>query len=358
MQTRIKRAAQGGAAAAALLLGAVAAVPHAARADEGGVSFWVPGFFGSLAAVPPTPGWSLATIYYHTSTDAGRNIQFPRGGAIVAGLEGDADLGFASPGYTFATPVLWGGLATLSALVPYGHLDASVDVSLTGPLGRTVSLSRNDDRTGFGDVPLFGKLNWNAGVHNYMLYTAVNIPNGTFERRLANLSIGHWASDSGLGYTYFDPKTGWEFSAVVGAIYNWENHDLDYRNGIDMHLDWAASKFLTKQWQLGVVGYAYQQVTGDNGAGAVLGGFEFAGVRHRAAGGLYRSARDRPPGLPQPQGLLGIRGRPPRRRLEHMAHLLDLPGTASFHGKIAAARHCRARLPEAAGAARCTFGSL
>jgi len=262
------------AAASALLLGAVAIAPHVARADEGGVSFWIPGFFGSLAAVPPTPGWSVATIYYHTSTDAGRNLQFPRGGAIVAGLVADADLGFVSPSYTFERPVLWGGYATLSVLAGYGHLDASVDVALTGPLGRTVSLSRTDDRTGFADVPLFGKLNWNAGVHNYMLYTALNIPNGTFERRLANLSIGHWASDSGVGYTYLNPKTGWELSAVLGFTYNWENHDIDYRNGLDMHLDWAASKFVTKQLQIGIVGYAYQQVTGDSGAGAVLGSFE------------------------------------------------------------------------------------
>jgi hypothetical protein len=34
-----------------------------AHADEGGVSFWLPGLFGSLAAVPVTPGWSLASIY-------------------------------------------------------------------------------------------------------------------------------------------------------------------------------------------------------------------------------------------------------------------------------------------------------
>jgi hypothetical protein len=267
-------AIRGGRVACALLIGALLSVPNMARADEGGVSFWVPGFFGSLAAVPPTPGWSLATIYYHTSIDAGGNVQFPRGGAIVAGLRGDVDLGLVAPSYTFATPVLWGGLATLSTLVAYGHLEADVDVSITGPLGRTVSLSRSDDRTGFGDLPLFAKVNWNAGVHNYMLYTAVNIPNGTFERRLANLSIGHWASDSGVGYTYLDTKSGWEFSAVLGFTYNWENHDVDYQNGIDMHLDWAASKFLTKQLHVGVVGYAYQQITGDSGAGAVLGGFE------------------------------------------------------------------------------------
>ena len=33
------------------------------RADEGGVSFWLPGQFGSLAAVPTEPGWSLGTVY-------------------------------------------------------------------------------------------------------------------------------------------------------------------------------------------------------------------------------------------------------------------------------------------------------
>jgi len=49
-----------------------------ARADEGGVSFWVPGFFGSLAAAPLQPGWSVATIYYHTSVDAGGDVAFAR----------------------------------------------------------------------------------------------------------------------------------------------------------------------------------------------------------------------------------------------------------------------------------------
>ena len=42
-----------------------------AKADEGGVSFWLPGQFGSLAAAPQTPGWSFASIYYHTSVSAG-----------------------------------------------------------------------------------------------------------------------------------------------------------------------------------------------------------------------------------------------------------------------------------------------
>ena len=32
---------------------------HTASADEAGVSFWLPGQYGSYAAVPSDPGWSL-----------------------------------------------------------------------------------------------------------------------------------------------------------------------------------------------------------------------------------------------------------------------------------------------------------
>lgn len=38
-----------------------------ANADEGGVSFWLPGQYGSFAAVPGEPGWSIGTVYYYTS---------------------------------------------------------------------------------------------------------------------------------------------------------------------------------------------------------------------------------------------------------------------------------------------------
>ena len=63
--------------------------------------------------------------------------------------------------------------------------------------------------------------------------------------RLANIGLGHGAFDDGVGYTYFDEKTGHEFSAVLGFTGNFENHSTGYTNGIDMHLDWGASQFLT-----------------------------------------------------------------------------------------------------------------
>ena len=45
--------------AAALALANLSAISEV-RADEGGVSFWLPGIYGSLAATPQQPGWSLA----------------------------------------------------------------------------------------------------------------------------------------------------------------------------------------------------------------------------------------------------------------------------------------------------------
>src|SRR5438477_13073868 len=65
-------------ATAAVAIAAFAAVPQASLADEGGVSFWVPGVFGSLAATPQQPAWSFATIFYDTSVAAGAAGAFAR----------------------------------------------------------------------------------------------------------------------------------------------------------------------------------------------------------------------------------------------------------------------------------------
>ena len=52
------------------------------------------------------------------------------------------------------------------------------------------------------------------------------------------------------------------------------NDALQYRNGIDLHFDWAMSQFVGKSVRVGIVGYVYQQLTGDSGAGAKLGDFK------------------------------------------------------------------------------------
>jgi hypothetical protein len=253
-----------------------AAWTGSATADEGGVSFWLPGIYGSFAATPAEPGWSFATVYIHPSVSAGADKPFPRGGKgrVSLGIQGRGDLVAFGPTYTFSTPLL-GGQFSLSLLGVGGRSEGSVDVTLTGPGGRTFAGSRTEDLTGFGDVLPQATLKWNDGANNYMTYITGDIPVGAYDPdRLVNLGLGHGAIDWGGGYTYFNPATGTEASIVAGLTYNFENPDTDYQNGIDGHIDWGISQFLNEHLFVGAAGYYFQQLTGDSGEGATLGDFK------------------------------------------------------------------------------------
>ncbi len=283
-----KAATRGGVFRSALIVGAIATAGTPAWSDEGGVSAWLPGTFGSMAAAPTVPGWALATVYYHTSLAAGGNVAASREieigrftptatANLSANLNATGDLFFFAPSYTFATPVL-GGQAAIVMTSIFGHANASVNGTLTASLPPFTVLRTdaiNDSVTGFGDLYPIATLKWNQGVNNWMVYMNGDIPVGAYDRtRLINVGIGHGAVDGGGGYTYFNPQTGVEFSAVAGFTYNFKNTATDYQNGVDSHLDLAASKFISKQVFIGAVGYVYNQITGDSGSGAKLGAFK------------------------------------------------------------------------------------
>ena len=245
-----------------------------ALADEGGVSFWAPGQFGSFSAVPTTPGWSVPLVYFHATADAGASKNFIVGGNLTAGIDATADLLFFFPTYTFVEPVL-GGQAAFGLGWAVGRLRGSADVSVTGPQGNTVTRQRTDTVTGGSDLYGLGTLKWHDGDSNYMAYTMFGAPTGAYNLgRLANISTNHWAIDGGGGYTYYNEKSGYQLSIVAGVTYNFENPDTDYQNGVDGHIDWAASKFVNAQTHVGLAGYFFQQLTGDSGAGAKLGDFK------------------------------------------------------------------------------------
>jgi hypothetical protein len=271
------------AAATAALVGCV----DIAHADESGISFWLPGQYGSLAAVPQTPGWALGVIDYHTSISASgaaaaaREIQVGRFSPTVnvnlnLSLSGQGDLVILAPQYTFATPVFGGQLA-VSVASWFGRSAASISGTLTaaaGPIVTTRTGMLEDSLVSYGDVIPTATLRWNQGVNNFMTYVTGDIPAGDYDpMRLANVGIGHGAFDAGGGYTYFNPATGNEFSAVAGFTYNFKNPDTQYQSGIDFHFDWGASHFLSKQLFVGVAGYAFQQITDDSGQSPVLGAF-------------------------------------------------------------------------------------
>jgi len=263
-----------------------------ASADEAGISFWTPGSFGSLAATPSQPGFSVSSSYYHASTTAGSEVaraRLIRIGRLTGSVEESVsaisrspeDQAMITPSYTFATPV-FGGQAAVALTAIYGRLRTTDDVVTNVPrVGGSAEIREtrfetiSDTVTGFGDLSPQVSLRWTAGVHNLMTYATGNIPVGVYNRsRLSNMGIGHGALDGGAGYTYFNEQTGYEFSAVAGLTYNFLNPSTQYQNGVDVHLDWGASRFLTKRLQVGLVGYLYNQASCDGGSGDRVGCFQ------------------------------------------------------------------------------------
>jgi hypothetical protein len=239
-------------------------------------------------------GWAASSIYYQTTVSAGSDVALARElqigripanltASLNASLNATGDLGLFVPTYVFATPVP-GGQAAASLMTVYGTTDASLSGTLTGaltlPSGVTVpfgprSESISNSAWGFGDLMPQFSLRWNAGVNNYMTYVTGDIPVGVYSSSsLANIGIGRGAIDAGGGYTYFNPMTGHEFSAVLGSTYNFQNQSSQYQNGVDLYLDWGASQFLTQQVQTGVVGYVYKEVGCDSGTGDRVGCFQ------------------------------------------------------------------------------------
>jgi len=242
-------------------------------ADEAGVSFWLQGQFGSFAAASSDPGWSFESTFYHATAAASPSLSFVRGGGFQTGVKSPTDFVMLTPTYVFATPVL-GGQAAVGMTALYGRNTTSVSATLTGPGGASLSGSSSDYVVGFGDLYPAASLKWNRDVHNFMVYATTDVPVGVYDpNRLASIGLGHWAADAGVGYTYLNEQVGFEWSAVVGFTYNFINPYTQYRSGIDAHLDWAISPYLTEKLHIGAVGYVYNQVTGDSGASPVLGGF-------------------------------------------------------------------------------------
>ena len=80
---------------------------------------------------------------------------------------------------------------------------------------------------------------------------------------------------------------------MVGFTFNVINSTTNYKNGVDFHLDWAVSQFLSKSFHLGIVGYVYDQITGDSGSGDKLGSFESKAVALGGEVGYFFSVAGR-----------------------------------------------------------------
>jgi hypothetical protein len=239
------------------------------RADEGGVPFWLSGGYASFVAVPLQPGWYIPTqfYYYEGGTHTGKTFQ--RGESLYGDVHTQLALVFLSP--TWVPNEKWfGGTPSFTLTFGGGWSLTTGTVSAMGPVAG--SASQSDNLWGFADLYPEGQIAWNSGNHNWMGYMTGDLPVGAYKNgRLANIGLGHTAYDLGGAYTFLSNTTGTETSWITGFTFNGMNPDTYVQSGIDWHLDYDISQFLSQNWQVGVVGYVYYQLTNDSGIGNLAG---------------------------------------------------------------------------------------
>lgn len=240
---------------------------------EGAAGFYLLGSKTTMAGFLPPPGTYVQELNYFYGGSTGSELSIA-GLTISGGV--DATVYYTLPTAQWVAPgSVLGGNFALSATTPIGWKDVSAGVSLTGPNGNVISRNISDVDAAFGDPVLGATLGWHQGNYHWNFGTLLNVPIGFWKKgNLANIGFGRWAADFTGALTYLEMTTGVELSGAAGFTINGENPDTDYKSGTEFHLELGAMQNFSKTFALGVGAYYYDQVTGDSGAGAVLGPFE------------------------------------------------------------------------------------
>jgi hypothetical protein len=251
--------------------GGLALVASPASASEGGSTIYLLGSGGPAAAVlPPVEGLYVDDTLYYYGGDISADRSLVVGGNVVLGLDATIVAQFTTALWVPSTNFLGGTLA-LGGTVPLAAPMVKVFGVVSGPAGE-FSASRRDSTLTLGDPLVNASLGWIWDTLHIAASGFVNIPVGHYrEDQLANISFHRWAADASLAASLHDPKSGWDFSAKAGVTFNGKNDYTDYDSGNDFHLEAAVEKTFSPKFSAGVLGYYYNQISGDSGPGAVLG---------------------------------------------------------------------------------------
>lgn len=244
------------------------------QAAENGVGFYLLGSKTVMSGITPPPGLYFQNDVYFNQASANPSKEFPFNGKVAAGIRSTSWLEI--PTLLWSTPVqVLGGNLTFSSTVPVGHVAVDAALTLTGPNGGILGQNTRDTNFVVGD-PVFGSsIGWHAGDLHWNVGVLINVPVGDYrDGALANLAFHHWGEDLNAGFTWLNSKNGLEISSAVGITFNQMNNATQYKTGDQFHYEGAIIQHLPNSLAFGLVGYHYQQITGDTGQGAVLGPFK------------------------------------------------------------------------------------
>ncbi|WP_310352973.1 transporter [Methylobacterium sp. BE186] len=246
-----------------------------ARAAEGAQGVYVLGNRGPLAGVTPPPGFYFENETYYYSGNLGGGRTFQSGGVVAANVKLDLSANFITP--IWVTPVeIFGGNLGFSLTIPFGTPNVSAATVLFSPrIDRIIAGREHDAVFNVGDIYLASFVGWHSGNFHWSGTLLGVVPSGSYETgQLSNISLNRPALDLSGALTYLDPALGYELSVAPGITFNWINPATQYLTGTEFHLEWSASKYLSKELSIGLVGYYYNQLTGDSGPGDRIGPFK------------------------------------------------------------------------------------
>jgi hypothetical protein len=265
----------------ALLIAVSISLPVVAeRAEEAGTGHYLPGAMSSFIDMLPdrdasTLVYANAFTYYKGSAGASKELEL--GGLLTANVKGTvySETSF----FLYQAPwKILGGQYGVALVVPYVWLKVKGNVVLSGRQGR-LSLLKQDTANGFGDIEMFPVMvGWKYRDLKWQTQFGVYAPTGDFKKGdLANIGRNYWTFEPSAAISYLSSKIGLEVTAFAGFDFNTNNDTTEYQTGDQFHLDGTLAEHLPLLGGFvgaGVNGYFYQQITGDSGSGARLGGFE------------------------------------------------------------------------------------
>jgi hypothetical protein len=260
---------------AAILLAQMGWGSTGARAAEFAQSTYLLGLGSSLAGLTPPPGFYFQAdnYFYDGKIGGGRQVSF--GPAVGVNVRQDTWLSI--PTGLLVTPVnVLGGNLAFAMSVPVGTPRVNPTIQVDFPrLGRTAGTSITESRFDVGDFYMQSFIGWHKDDFHWQLGVLGVGPSGSYKQTsFSNVSLNRPALDAFGAFTWLSSTTGQELSAKAGVTFNGTNTINDYRTGNEFHLEWAAMQHFSPSLAVGLVGYYYDQISGDSGRGAKLGAFE------------------------------------------------------------------------------------
>ncbi len=255
--------------ALSLLMATLILGQQTANATEFGASYYFPGISVTFApGMAPHTGTVGVNQMLFQNTKANQVVA---GGRLETDIKSKLFLDVIGVTHTFKSSAEDDKTYQVGAFIPYGNLD--VQPTISSDVG---SRSTSSSSTDIGDATLLGSVYWKTGDYHYKVSESIFMPTGAYDKmNLSNVGRNYWGFDTTFAVTHLNMKNGVEWSIAPGIMFNTKNEDTDYDSGDEFHIEFALNRHYFKDhYAVGIQGYYYKQISGDEGSGARLGSFK------------------------------------------------------------------------------------